>query len=111
MFMVLEMDVVVAVPFVVMWLVLPLEPPHGPPFEHENHINCPLHRIASIYVAFVVLLSPKWYVPFLFNLLQMFLPFLLMFELWSLCGLYGLCLVTTPRTITLIGLALPCMTF
>jgi hypothetical protein len=34
-----------------------LETPHGPSFGHENHTNHPLHHIAFIHVALIVLLS------------------------------------------------------
>jgi hypothetical protein len=43
--MVPEMDVVVVVPFVVVWLVLPLKPLHGPLFEHGNYLNPPFHHM------------------------------------------------------------------
>jgi hypothetical protein len=56
-YVVLEVDFIVVVPFVVVLFVLQLDPPHGPPFEHENHRDHPLHLIAFVCVAFVMLLS------------------------------------------------------
>jgi hypothetical protein len=52
-----KVDLVVIDPFVVVLFTTPLEPPHGSPSKHENHINHPLHHTTSVCVAFTMLLS------------------------------------------------------
>jgi hypothetical protein len=54
-FVVLEMNVITIAPFVVVGVVSPLESLHGLPYEHENHISHPLHHIAFVCFALIML--------------------------------------------------------
>ncbi len=54
--MVLKVDFIVE-PFVVVLPIPQLDPPHGLPFEHENHKDHLLHFTAFVRVALVMLLS------------------------------------------------------
>jgi len=75
-----KVDLVVIDPFVVVLFAPPLEPLHGSPFKHENHINHPLHHIASIVLFLQCCDHLRWSAPiFWFNLLQLFPPFWFLF--------------------------------
>jgi hypothetical protein len=49
------MNVIIVIPSKVVGVVPPMESIHGLPYEHENHIKHPLHHIAFVYFALIVL--------------------------------------------------------